>query len=306
MKKIVFLLLLCLFLSSCSDKSANGGFGGNPNIEVSGEKAPIKMLRIDEELYYDTETFCGNTPRCGTLDGSLLNVAGEYEIPKKDNGSNFGPTHTTYFGYQTGHNEYCVEVPVDGGWKIFRKIVDPELDINKYKYCMFLKGTLPNASAQTQMIVLLNDKELDFGKVTKSMFSSHSDDRIDFYIISPDEDNLNWGVYLAADDVTPTGLELEISQLGGYPTGRLQTGDWYEIERLEGGWIPVKTVIDNYAWNAVTYLIPENGEYETEINWEWLYGKLPKGNYRIAKEIMDFRESGDFDKRIFYAYFEIE
>ena len=70
--------------------------------------------------------------------------------------------------------------------------------------------------------------------------------------------------------------------------------------------MPVETIIDNYAWNAIAYLIPKDGTYEKEINWEWLYGKLPKGNYRIGKEIMDFRESGNFDKRIFYAYFEIE
>ncbi len=306
MKKIISILLLCLLLTGCAGTPTNGGFGGNPDVETTGEKKSVQMVRINGELYYDTETFCDNTPRCGTLDGSLLNVAEEFEIPKKDNGSNFGPTHTTYFGYQTGHNEYCVEVPISGGWKIFRKITDPEFNENKYKYCMYLKGTMPNAVSETEMIVLTNDKELDFGKVTKSMLSSGMDGRIDVYIISPDEENLSWGIHLEADDITPTGLDLEISQMGGYPSGQLQTGSWYEIERLEGGWMPVKTVIDNYAWNAIAYLIPKDGEYETKINWEWLYGKLPKGNYRIAKEIMDFRESGDFDKKIFYAYFEIE
>lgn len=120
------------------------------------------------------------------------------------------------------------------------------------------------------------------------------------------EDGLNWGVHLEADDVTQTGLELEISQSGGYPSGQLQTGSWYEIERFDGKWTPVETVIDNHAWTAVAYLIPKGGEYETEVNWEWLYGKLPKGNYRIAKEIMYFRLSGDYDKKIFYAYFEID
>lgn len=306
MKKIISILLLCLIFTGCTDKATNGGFGGNPNIEVTGEKTPIKMLRIDGELYYDTGTFSENTPRCGTLDGSLLNCVDVFEIPKKDGGTNFGPTHTTYFGYQMGFDKYTKEVPIDEGWKIFRKITDPEFNENKYKYCMYLKGTMPNAVTETEMIVLSNDKELDFGKVTKSMFSSHSDDFIDTYIIFPDEENLSWGVSLEADDVTSTGMELEISQSGGYPSGRLQTGDWYEIEKFDGEWKTVDTIITNYAWNAIAYLIPENTEREIKINWEWLYGKLPKGNYRIAKEIMDFRESGDFDKKIFYAYFEID
>ncbi|MBR6523218.1 MAG: hypothetical protein IKT39_01220 [Clostridia bacterium] len=305
MKKIISILLLCLLLTGCTDKAINGGFGGKPK-EIVGEKSPIHMLRINGELYYDTGTFSDMVPRCGTLDGSLLNVADEYEVPKKDNGTNFGPTHTTYFGYQTGFDEYCVEVPIDGGWKIFRKITDPEFKLKKYKYCMYLKGTLPNAQKETQMIVLANDKELDFADVAYSMFSSHSDDYIDKYVIFPDEENLSWGIHLEAEDATPTGLELEISQSGGYPSGELQTGAWYEIEKFDGEWLPVAPIIDNYAWNAIAYLIPKNGEYEAKINWEWLYGKLPKGNYRLAKEITDFRETGDFDKRIFYAYFEID
>ena len=306
MKKIIFLLILCLLLSGCSDlKDTNGGFGKNPYTAASSERFPVRMLRIDGELYYDTGAISDNTPRCGTLDGSLLNGAGEYEIPQKDNQSNFGPTHTTYFGYQAGFDKYTVEVPIDG-WAIFRKITDPDFDENKYKYCVLLKGTFPNAAKPTEIIVLSNDKDVNFDRIAKSMFSSQSTDYFDRYLIFPDEENLSWGVHLVTDDVTPYGLELEISRSGGYPSGQLQTGDWYEIEMFDAGWKPVEPIIQNYAWHQVAYLIPENDDYETEINWKWLYGKLPRGTYRLAKEITDFRETGDFDKQIFYAYFEID
>ena len=40
-----------------------------------------------------------------------------------------------------------------------------------------------------------------------------------------------------------------------------------------------------------------------EVNWEWLYGKLAPGKYRINKEVMDFRETGDFDKKIYSLEF---
>ena len=40
-----------------------------------------------------------------------------------------------------------------------------------------------------------------------------------------------------------------------------------------------------------------------EVNWEWLYGKLAPGKYRINKEVMDFRETGDFDEKIYSLEF---
>ena len=42
-----------------------------------------------------------------------------------------------------------------------------------------------------------------------------------------------------------------------------------------------------------------------EIDWNWLYGELPAGKYRIGKEIMDFRGTGDYDTSIYFAEFEI-
>ena len=49
-----------------------------------------------------------------------------------------------------------------------------------------------------------------------------------------------------------------------------------------------------------------NDSREFELNWEWLYGKLPAGTYRIGKEIMDFRETGDYDTEWYYTEFEIK
>lgn len=299
-------------LAGCSGNETIGIIGGADgptsiivSEKINGEKLPVRLAKINGEIYYDTGRVSENTPRCGTLDGSLLNCVGEFETPQENNQSNFGPTHTTYFGYQAGFDKYTVEIPADG-WQIFRKITDPGFDGNKYKYCVRLKGILPNAESESEIIVFSNEKDLTFGEVVKSIFSSNSNDSIDMYYFFPDEENLSWGIGITAEKVSSTGCRLVISQEGGYPSGQLQTGDWYQLERLDGEWKPVETVISDYGWNQPAYLIPENGKYETEVNWEWLYGKLPRGNYRLAKEIMDFRETGDFDKKVFYAYFEIE
>lgn len=43
-----------------------------------------------------------------------------------------------------------------------------------------------------------------------------------------------------------------------------------------------------------------------EIQWSDLYGTLPQGEYRIGKEIQDFRGGSDYDEKAYYAEFVIE
>lgn len=65
-------------------------------------------------------------------------------------------------------------------------------------------------------------------------------------------------------------------------------------------------VIDGeIGWTSEAWMIPMNSEREWEANWEWLYGKLPAGTYRIGKEIMDFRGSSDYDIAVYYVEFNI-
>ena len=50
----------------------------------------------------------------------------------------------------------------------------------------------------------------------------------------------DWGITVYAEDIRPTGLTLSIHQSGGHPTGQLQFGSDYLLERLENGaWQPV-------------------------------------------------------------------
>lgn len=116
----------------------------------------------------------------------------------------------------------------------------------------------------------------------------------------------NWGVVLSAKDVTSDGMQLMCSQSGGKPTGELSTGPWYEIEVLEEDkWCKVPTYAE-VCWEDVAWVIQPEDITQWKINWTWIYGSLPQGEYRISKEIMDFRQTGDFDTCRSYAYFSIE
>ena len=119
----------------------------------------------------------------------------------------------------------------------------------------------------------------------------------------------SWGVTLTMDHITPTSATLICTQEGGDPTGELQTGSWYMIENWtqENGWMEVERVFQgDLAWTMEAWAIPQNKKSEWNVNWEFLYGELPPGKYRIAKEVMDFRKTGDFDTSIYFADFMID
>ena len=123
----------------------------------------------------------------------------------------------------------------------------------------------------------------------------------------PSESAVDGGLTLSVKDVIDSGLTLVCTQSDGEVTGDLETGSDYTLKVLENGnWVDVPTIIEEYGWTSEAYLIPKEDSVEFEINWEWLYGKLPAGTYRICKDFMDFRGAGDYDEALFYAEFEIK
>lgn len=116
----------------------------------------------------------------------------------------------------------------------------------------------------------------------------------------------DWGLSLSVKDVTSTGLTLVCTREGGNATGELMCGTDYRLLVLEDGmWKNVPTVIENYGWDDMGYPITEGKVREFELSWEWLYGKLPPGTYRLAKDFMDWREAGDYEEETYWVEFEI-
>lgn len=117
-----------------------------------------------------------------------------------------------------------------------------------------------------------------------------------------------WGLELSVKHVAPTGVTLVISQSGGSPSGELRYGTAYKLQSLHGeDWedVPYATE-DNVAWTSEAYLVERNTASEVELSWAWLYGSLPAGQYRLVKEFMDFRGTGDYDKETYDVAFEIK
>lgn len=126
---------------------------------------------------------------------------------------------------------------------------------------------------------------------------------------SGDEKPNEWGVTLEAQNVTAKGLTIVCHHSGGENVFELNTGSYYVVQKLEkAGWVNVEYIPQkhNVAWTAEAWIIRKEDTTTWDVNWEWLYGELPAGEYRIGKEIMNFRGTGDYDEEMVYADFIIE
>ena len=117
-----------------------------------------------------------------------------------------------------------------------------------------------------------------------------------------------WGITLQAESVTAKGLTLVCTQSGGENIVELSTGSFFVIQKHDGGtWSDVPYLAEgDVQWTMEGWLIPLNDSLSWDISYEWLYGELPAGDYRIGKEIMNFRGPGDYDEERFYAEFSVK
>ncbi len=86
-------------------------------------------------------------------------------------------------------------------------------------------------------------------------------------------------------------------------------GSYYRIEKYaDGQWKEVdhKKLEGELAWTSEAYIVPSHEYRDCIVDWEWLYGILNTGEYRIIKEIIDFRGTGDYDQYFLAAKFNIE
>lgn len=120
------------------------------------------------------------------------------------------------------------------------------------------------------------------------------------------------GVTLSMEKYTDTNGELEISnQLrlnlqSSDDVGKiLQTGAWFTIQReMDGVWYDLVPIAE-VAWEEIAYNVPAGETTVLPVTWEYLYGDLPTGEYRIVISIQDWRAPGDFDSYYLADEFEI-
>ena len=118
-----------------------------------------------------------------------------------------------------------------------------------------------------------------------------------------------WGVTFEVENVTAKGLTINCRQSGGENVFELNTGSYFVVQKKENSaWVNVEYVPQEHdvVWTSEAWAIHKEDTTTWNVVWEWLYGELPSGEYRIGKEIMNFRDTGDFDKQMVYAEFKVK
>ncbi len=125
------------------------------------------------------------------------------------------------------------------------------------------------------------------------------------YVYSEQSELTEIGLYFSLKNVSAVGATLVWDHYDPEAaTGELQCGDAFVLQhKKDGQWEAVPAIVENYAFNAIAYMLPAGETREQELDWEWLYGKLAPGEYRIGKDVDDFRATGDFDQYMIYAQF---
>lgn len=84
--------------------------------------------------------------------------------------------------------------------------------------------------------------------------------------------------------VSPTGLTVILDNT---TDKQCIYGKPFVLERkINGKWYQVPAVIkNNYGFEDIAYILSAKSNAEVKIDWEWLYGNLKPGEYRIIKDI---------------------
>jgi hypothetical protein len=82
--------------------------------------------------------------------------------------------------------------------------------------------------------------------------------------------------------------------------------DFLLEKKIEGKWYQVPIIPESYGFDEPGYELDSSNVSDWTVDWEWLYGSLDIGEYRIVKGILDVRKPGDYDEHHLTAEFTID
>ena len=103
---------------------------------------------------------------------------------------------------------------------------------------------------------------------------------------------------------TSKGAGLQLTNLS---ESNIIYGDSYVLQVYQDNkWYELDYIIDNYAFHEIGYELLPNATHSLTVEWSIFHGELPPGSYRIIKDVMDFRGTGDYTEYYVGAEFTVE
>lgn len=150
------------------------------------------------------------------------------------------------------------------------------------------------------------DYEQDLLNILDTIIFDKGDLEGGAYIFNEESEAQSIGVSLSLKNISATGATMVFSQYeGNAPEGELQFGEEFNLEKRNGDqWeeVPIPLEID-YGFNDIAHILPKGDTTECNLDWQWLYGSLDSGEYRLTKTVTDFVEAGNFKTYDLRAYF---
>jgi len=102
-----------------------------------------------------------------------------------------------------------------------------------------------------------------------------------------------------------TGLTVTLENTSG---NECIYGEYFWLEKKIGEkWYQVPVAFDgDYAFDDIGYILAPESSSEWVVDWEWLYGSLDTGQYRIVKNVLVSTDSGEYDTCYLAAEFVIQ
>lgn len=136
------------------------------------------------------------------------------------------------------------------------------------------------------------------------ILTQHFDDF--FYGTSylPAIENQEMNLSMAVEEVSSTGITIHFKNYATSEELALFGGNSYFLqEQVDGQWTDLPTLQDP-VFTSDTYSLSSIARHQ--INWEWLYGRLPAGHYRIGKKVSVLSPEGiSYQSHVVYAEFTI-
>ena len=120
---------------------------------------------------------------------------------------------------------------------------------------------------------------------------------------TPESEDTDIGVSMDLSNITPISATVHFYRFNTENAGELSYGESFVLEKeILGKWETVPNNTEDTAFTDIAYIIPENDTGEIELIWDWIYGPLYPGTYRI-REIVYNNKDGNRSEHELSAQF---